>query len=181
MNKSGQIGTKAESAVVKVLTANGFPERILAKRQWTETGCLEFMGARTDRGGYGKAVIGSRRDGSRRIVRVSRLAWITMHGEIPDGQIVCHRCDNPPCFNPDHLFLGAPVDNTADMIAKGRARHTAHRGASNGRTRLAEEEVRKIRALAASGRSCRSIAREFSVGAGTVSAIVRRVNWRWLP
>lgn len=51
-----------------------------------------------------------------------RLVWEEAHGPIPPGMYVCHRCDNPPCINIDHLFLGTPADNAGDMSAKGRAR-----------------------------------------------------------
>jgi hypothetical protein len=76
--------------------------------------CVEWQGARTD-WGYGVKNIGNNK-----IRRVHRLEWERHNGPIPAGMFVCHACDNPPCYNIDHLFLGTPSDNTADMHAKGR-------------------------------------------------------------
>lgn len=57
---------------------------------------------------------------NRQLKYTHRVAWELTYGPIPDGMLVCHSCDNPPCCNPRHLFLGEPIDNTIDMISKGR-------------------------------------------------------------
>lgn len=81
------------------------------------SGCWEWTGAR-DRG-YGRLVI------ARKMHRAHRLAYELVHGPIPDGLVVMHACDNPPCCNPNHLSVGTPLDNTRDMIAKQRGRRVS--------------------------------------------------------
>lgn len=92
----------------------------VAGRFWSKVdkgpGCWTWTGA-TQNYGYGAVTI----HGLTR--RAHRVSWELAHGPIPDGLHVCHRCDNPPCVNPDHLFLGTAQDNVDDKDAKGRGRN----------------------------------------------------------
>lgn len=82
------------------------------------SGCWEWQGSK--RNGYGRITIGSRKDGSRKSVCAHRLSYILSKGDIPNGMEVCHKCDNPCCINPDHLFAGTRQDNVDDREAKHR-------------------------------------------------------------
>jgi hypothetical protein len=68
-------------------------------------------------------------------IRANRYAWMAVHGRIPDGLWVLHHCDNPPCCNPAHLFLGTAQDNVDDMVAKGRHRWGIHHYGNRGKPR----------------------------------------------
>lgn len=96
--------------------------------------CHPWTAGRTG-SGYGAVKIGGRQVGSH------RAAWVTAHGPIPPGMVVCHRCDNRLCCNIRHLFLGTPRDNMLDKVVKGRQA----RGSGNGRSVLTEDDVRYIR------------------------------------
>ena len=144
----------------------------------SETECWPWT-ASTAGGGYGQFGL---RAGS--CIPAHRFAWVATHGPILDGLWVLHRCDNRPCCNPAHLFLGTRQDNMDDMVAKRR--HWAHRGLpgnlgeQNGRAKLTAEQVREIRKRHADGESQSSIARDYPVGRIKVGQIVRGESWRHL-
>lgn len=100
------------------------------------SGCWLWLGA-VDRKGYGRARLNGRDSGAH------RLSWALHRGEIPFGLWVLHRCDNPCCVNPEHLFLGTCQDNHDDMFAKGRAPRRDGEFASN--RRFSIEDIRAIR------------------------------------
>lgn len=82
----------------------------------TESGCWEWIGSKRHFG-YGQVYFKGRPGR-----KAHRVAWERTYGPIPEGMGVLHKCDNPPCINPDHLFLGTPEDNVQDMFKKGRQR-----------------------------------------------------------
>lgn len=100
---------------------------------------------------------------------VHRLVYESVHGPIPDGICVLHKCDNPSCCRPDHLFLGTHRDNMQDMARKGRS----------AKAKLTETQVRTIRDRYANGDvSLDQLGKEFGVHLSTISLAVRRVNWK---
>lgn len=152
--------------------------RLLGHMRPADNGCWVWTGAR-NRGGYGVIGNGRRSDGT---ILVHRAAWLEWRGPIPEGMVVCHRCDNPPCFNPDHLFLGTYADNNRDMAAKRR--HWLHvrpdaapRGMSHGNARLTDDDVRAIRAAYDRGESVTSIARRLGMSRSGTASIAKRLGW----
>lgn len=106
--------------------------------------------------------------------RAHRISWILHFGLITDGMGILHRCDNPPCVRPDHLFMGSALDNALDAAAKGR---TA-RGEKNHNAKLTAEQVKEMRRLAAGGVCFSELGRTFGVSGVMAARIVRRENWK---
>lgn len=140
--------------------------RAICKR---EDGCWEWMGSRHYKG-YGEF---TPKPGNR--MKAHRYAWISTRGPIPDGLLVCHHCDNPPCCNPDHLFLGSEKANKNDSVEKRR--HAF--GCKCGRSKLTEADVLEIRRLDKLCNTSRmSIARRFKISGRMVTAICVYENWK---
>ena len=134
-------------------------ERFHAKYQVVEPGgCWIWMAALT--GGYGRFTVG------RNLERAHRVSWKLHKGPIPEGLLVLHHCDIRSCVNPDHLFIGTPMDNTQDMWRKGRGR---------GPTKLTDDDVRAIRNFAGTLKHY-EIADLFGVSKSYISYIVNHTK-----
>lgn len=132
--------------------------------------------AYADRKGYGRLQYGGNPSAI-----ATRVSWRLAHGTGAGGLMVCHRCDNPPCVNPDHLFLGTARDNIHDMHAKGRQADVAltrHIGEDSGAAKLTDNQVREIRAAYSAGAATQvALAARYGVTQGSVSKICRRATW----
>ena len=131
-------------------------------------GCWEWTGAR-DSNGYGRLNI----DG--KPVLAHRLAWQLHRGPITSEDHICHKCDNPPCVNPSHLFKGNAQMNSDDKLKKKRHRYGVSKGEAHGHAILTEEQAREIKASALSHKAC---AERFGVSYQTVWEIRKGVSWK---
>ena len=147
-------------------------ERLARRTVITPSGCHEWTGYCHPTRGYGQIGLGVRSAG---IGETHRVAYELAHGPIPPGMFVCHRCDNPPCVNPDHLFLGTHTDNMRDMVTKGRG--SGARGLRNHNARLTDEQVQEIRAQYVPGVNASKIARRFGISRQYVRELAQG-KWR---
>lgn len=138
-------------------------ERFLSKVAKTES-CWLWTGGKSGRG-YGAFCSPDEK-------KAHRFSYSRYVGQIPQGLSVCHRCDNPACVNPDHLFVGTHTDNMKDKMSKGRGNHLV--GTKHPRSKLTESQVLAIRA---DNRRQVEIAESYGIKQAQVSEIKRRIAW----
>jgi len=146
-------------------------ERLLDNSTTDENGCWVWTGTRNTHG-YG--FLGIQGD----YVAAHRVsAHLFLGMPLTPENLACHHCDNPPCVNPDHLFIGTHRDNMADRDAKGRTR----RGEDVPAHKLTSSHVEEIRYAKANGVSVAELADRYSVSVGTISACCKGISWRHAP
>jgi len=137
------------------------------------SGCWVWVGSK-DGGGYG--CFGSSWLDERKSHRIS---WIIYNGEIPPDFWVLHKCDNPSCVNPEHLYLGTHQDNVQDKIK--RERQSRMIGMRNGRSILTPDDVIEMRKMYKRGDwSYRQLSWFFGVSQTQVARIMKKESWSWL-
>jgi len=145
-----------------------FEERFWSKVTISD-GCWAYGGS-TNNKGYG-AICGKVHG----IFLAHRYAYFFWNGELPNGALVCHKCDNRICVRPSHLFLGTPKENSQDMARKGRSAMAV--GARSSRSKLTSDDAWNIRRLYDAGMPTRQLGARFGVDARTATKIGRREAW----
>lgn len=140
-------------------------ERLLV----TGNGCWDWAGALNSKG-YPVFYYGRKNR-----FLAHRFSWTLYCSPIPEGEQVLHRCDNPVCVRPSHLFIGTQKDNVQDMLKKGRHRYIAHEGEDSTSALLTEDAVRYIRS---SSETRRALASRFGVTMRCIKAVRSRQNWK---
>ena len=151
----------------------------------TANGCREWPRHR-NKYGYGVVKRAAFRDWP-----AHRVAWVLANGSIPDGMRILHRCDNPPCCEPAHLFVGTTGDNNRDAVGKGRQRHgeghwarrdparweTVRQLGTRQTTKLDPAKVRAIRAARADGQPIKLIAEQYGISVSQAANVIHRRRW----
>lgn len=126
--------------------------------------CWEWQASESGPMGYGKFFLDRETP-----IGAHRVSWMLAHGPVPEGLHVCHYCDNPPCVNPAHLFVGTAAENFDDMVSKGRFVFGARK--------LTPEGAEAIRSGAMKDAPARALAKRLGVHITTIHRVRRGSTW----
>jgi hypothetical protein len=160
-----------DTEIVKVTHFKGsLKDRIIFwSKKDDKTGCWNWQGARNS-DGYGNTTIDNKSVGAH------RAAYMAFKGEIPKGMSICHKCDNPACCNPDHLFLGTHTDNIRDMHVKGRA-NICH-GEKCGQSKISRKDAVSIYVSQFLGIPTKELSKKYGIVRDYVRYIQRKKSWK---
>ena len=144
-------------------------ENFLLKVKISESGCWEWVGSKL-KDGYGHFHV------NRVGIPAHRYSYKFYKGEIPDGCVIRHTCDNPSCVNPDHLQVGTQKENYDDSKMKGRHSH----GEAHGNSVYSEQQIRKVMQLIADGIKPKVVSDKTGVALSTVYDIKGGRSWQHL-
>jgi hypothetical protein len=143
-------------------------KRFMEKIKPGENGCMEWTGAK-DINGYGAFNV-TTEPGKTTTVKAHRwMLQFVLKKLLPSNVFACHKCDNPECVNPKHLFAGSNLDNVKDMLKKGR-----------NQSKLIHDDVRKIRQESSDGVSDLILSKKYKLDRKSISNIRRRVTWSYV-
>ena len=161
-----QIGVKTlEIEVTEHLKAKFWPK----VKQGAPDECWPWTGSLNSKG-YGHFRI------SKRIAVAHRVSYTIHFGPIPQGLFICHRCDNPVCVNPNHLFAGTNRENVDDMLSKGRQ----CRGEDHQLAKLSDEKIGEIRMRWATRLTQQKLADEYGISVGALNIALYHKTWKHL-
>ncbi len=134
--------------------------------------CWEWVG-HIKKDGHGQLMI------NLKSFSAHRLAWLLLRGDIPGGSCICHKCDNPKCVNPDHLYLGSKASNLQDMWDRNERSMKPQKGSLNNYAKLKEDDIKYIRQSLREARrgKGRFLAKLFNVHEATISYIKNNKTW----
>ncbi len=150
-------------------------DRFILNTRRASNGCIEWQGG-CYLNGYGRI-----RTEGRGQEGTHRFAYKLFVGPIPDGLHVLHRCDNPTCVNPTHLFLGTAGDNIRDCVSKGRHVPSGLQGQNHPCAKITDDDVMEIRRRHKDGETPTTLASAFGYSIGGINKIIHRNVWRHLP
>jgi len=164
---------KGKAAVNAIpVTLERLRKKFFASIEKAENGCWNWTGPKQL--GYGILQVGKYKGPNWFKERAHRFSYRLHSGKnVSEEMFICHRCDNPACVNPEHLFLGTPLDNMQDKVRKQR--HAC--GEKSNRGHLTEEDIEQIFQLKKQGLSNKQIAEQFNLHVRTTYRILNRESW----